>query len=152
ATDAHGCTGTETYSITTTWAPGLSIVVQPSNVVAGVAIAPGVRAHVADDLGTSLPGAAISLGLVGSGVLAGGGAIASDADGVAGFLGLSVDLAGSKQLTASSGTLASVTSTAFAVSPAAAASLAFTVQPSNVVAGVAVAPAVQIKVADAFGN
>src|SRR5204863_421035 len=80
------------------------------------------------------------------------GAVVSDASGIASYLSLSINLAGSKQLTASSGALPSATSTAFTVSPAAPASLAFTVQPSNVVAGVAIAPAVQAKVADAFGD
>src|SRR5206468_1040247 len=81
-----------------------------------------------------------------------GGAVASDANGLATFPALSVNLVGSKQLTASSGALPTATSAAFTVSPAAAAALAFTVAPSNVVAGVAIAPGVQVKVSDAFGN
>src|SRR5206468_3354467 len=91
----------------------------------------------------------VSLALVGTGTLTGGGAAMSDASGNASFAGLSINLAGSKQLTAASGTLSSVTSTAFIVSPAAAASLGFTIQPTNVVAGVAIAPAVLVRVAAA---
>src|SRR5262249_17925363 len=94
----------------------------------------------------------VSLALVGTGTLAGGGAVVSDAGGIAGFAGLSVDLAGTKQLTASSGTLPGATSAAFTVARAAAASRAGGVQRAKGVAGVATAPAVQVKVLDAFGN
>src|SRR6185295_4114551 len=48
--------------------------------------------------------------------------------------------------------LTSATSAAFNISPAAANKLAFTVQPTNATAGVAIAPAVQVTVQDAFGN
>src|SRR5262249_4851539 len=56
------------------------------------------------------------------------------------------------QLTAASGALPTVTSAAFTVSPAAPASLAFTVQPSPALVNATIAPAVKVAVADAFGN
>src|SRR5206468_2434066 len=140
------------FTVSPAAAASLAFTVQPSSVVAGVAIAPAVQVKVSDAFGNIGRASCGSLALVGTGTLSGGGAVVSNASGNASFAGLSINLVGSKQLTASSGTLPSVTSTAFTVSPAAAASLAFTVQPSNVVAGVAIAPAVQVKVSDAFGN
>src|SRR5205807_9346199 len=47
-------------------------------------------------------------------------------------------------LTASAGGFAPVTSTAFDITPGTATQLAFTVQPSNTVAGAAISPAVQV--------
>ncbi|MBE7454167.1 MAG: hypothetical protein HS111_36560 [Kofleriaceae bacterium] len=50
------------------------------------------------------------------------------------------------------GGLAGATSVTFSVTPAAAAALVFTVQPSTTVAGAAIAPAVQVTARDAFSN
>src|SRR5207244_3101722 len=55
-------------------------------------------------------------------------------------------------LTASAGGFAPVTSTAFDITPGTATQLAFTVQPSNTVAGAAISPAVQITALDPAGN
>src|SRR5262249_42245063 len=107
---------------------------------------------VADAFGNAVPGQLVSLALVGTGTLTGGGATATSASGVATFAGLSVNLVGSKQLTAASGALPTVTSAAFTVSPAAPASLAFTVQPAPALVNATIAPAVKVAVADVFGN
>src|SRR5213079_1829769 len=120
--------------------------VQPGDVVAGVAIAPAVQVKVADAFGNAVPGAAVSLALVGTGTLTGGAATATDAHGLASFSGLSVDLVGAKTLSASSGSLTPATSGAFTVSPAAAAAMSFVVQPSAVVAGATMATPVKVKV------
>src|SRR5207245_5943050 len=48
--------------------------------------------------------------------------------------------------------LAPVTSTAFDIIPGTTTQLAFTVQPSNTVAGAAISPAVQVSALDAAGN
>src|SRR5437870_1953867 len=50
------------------------------------------------------------------------------------------------------GSLTNPSAYAFTVDPAAAAALAYQVQPTDVTAGVAIAPAVKVKVTDAFGN
>src|SRR5205807_6727307 len=63
----------------------------------------------------------------------------------------STDLTG-YTLTASAGGFAPVTSTAFDITPGTATQLAFTVQPSNTVAGAAISPAVQVTALDAAGN
>src|SRR5256886_17286420 len=55
-------------------------------------------------------------------------------------------------LTASASGFAPVTSTAFDIIPGTATQLAFTVQPSNTVAGAAISPAVQVTALDPAGN
>src|SRR2546430_2145892 len=55
-------------------------------------------------------------------------------------------------LTASASGLAPATSTAFDIIPGTATQLAFTVQPSTTVAGVAISPAVQVTALDAAGQ
>src|SRR5439155_819056 len=82
-----------------------------------------------------------------------GTATVSAVSGVATFSTLSIDKSGTGYtFTAASGALTGATSAAFTISPAAASKLAFTVQPTNATAGVAIAPAVQVTVQDAFGN
>ncbi len=140
------------FTVSSAAAATLAFEVQPSSITAGATIAPAVQVKVTDAFGNGVPTELVSLSLVGTGTLTGGGAVATDAAGVATFAGLSVDLVGSKQLTATSGALTPPTSAAFTVSAAAAAALTFDVQPSNVVAGATITPAVQVKVADSFGN
>src|SRR5437763_13752811 len=73
--------------------------------------------------------------------------------GVATFSTLSVDKSGTGYtLSATAGSLSGTTSAAFAVTPGAAAQLAFTTQPSSTPAGAAITPAVQVTARDALGN
>ncbi len=130
----------------------LAFDVEPSNAVAGVAISPAVRARVTDSFGNPVASELVSMSLSGGGTLSGTLSQSTDGSGIATFPDLSVDLAGTKQLHAASGSLGPVPSASFDLSPAAAANLAFDVQPSNTVAGVAIAPAVRAKVTDSFGN
>src|SRR6185295_3799165 len=86
------------------------------------------------------------------GTLSGTATVAAVA-GIATFTTLSVDKVGTGYTrTAASAPLTGTTSAAFNISPAAAAKLAFTVQPTNAVAGVAISPPVQVTVRDAFDN
>src|SRR3989475_1145310 len=55
-------------------------------------------------------------------------------------------------LTASAGGFTPVTSTAFDIIPGTTTQLAFTVQPSNTVAGAAISPAVQVTALDPAGD
>src|SRR5581483_420525 len=48
--------------------------------------------------------------------------------------------------------LAPATSNTLAVTPAAAAQLAFTAQPSNTTAGTSITPPVQVSIEDSYGN
>lgn len=89
---------------------------------------------------------------VGGGVLGGVRTVAAVA-GVAVFTGLTIDRAGSGYtLAASASGLSGATSDAFDITPAAALSLAFVVQPPSVAVNAILAPAVQVEARDAFGN
>ena len=73
--------------------------------------------------------------------------------GVDTFAGCAINLAGSGYtLTATSGVLTSTISTPINVSVGVEAKLAFLQQPTNAVAGVAIAPAITVQVEDAGGN
>jgi adhesin/invasin len=73
-------------------------------------------------------------------------------DGVATFAGLSVEVAGSYALVATSGGVTSQPSAAFDVVPAAAARLAFSQSPAGATAGELLAPAAIVRIEDGFGN
>ena len=69
------------------------------------------------------------------------------------FPGLSINRTGiGYTLAANGGGLTQGTSTAFNITPGTASALAFTIQPTPVLAGAAIAPAVQVEVRDALGN
>ena len=91
---------------------------------------------------------------LGSRTFASGGSTVTVAavNGIATFSNLAIDAAGSYTMTASDGALAVVTSSNFAVTPAAATALAFTQQPSDTTAGAMVVPPVTVAVEDQFGN
>ena len=140
-----------TFSVSPAAASSLAFMTQPSDVLAGVPVAPEVAVMAQDVFGNGVPGQAITLALDGTGTLTGGATTLTDALGTATFGAVSIDLVGRKTLTASSDLL-TATSHTFTVSPAAAASLTFTTQPSAVVAGEPILPAVQVIGHDAFGN
>src|SRR5439155_1596842 len=75
-------------------------------------------------------------------------------NGVASFATLSIDKSGSYWLTATAPAtgLSGGTSNDFSIAAGAATQLAFTVQPSNAVAGRTISPAVQVSARDAQGN
>src|SRR5439155_1614930 len=141
------------FVISSAAASQLVFVQQPSDATAGVAIAPVASVWVTDAFGNNVSGASVTVTLTtGSGVLSGTTTQTSDGSGGATFADLSVDLSGSKKLTASSGTLTSVESSGFNITAAAASQLAFVQQPSDAAAGVAIAPAVTVRAEDSFGN
>lgn len=148
---------TQVVTINPGAATKLAFLAQPSNVVAGASISPAVQVVAQDAWGntaTSFTGSiTLALGAnPGSGTLS-GTLTATASAGVATFSNLSINKAASGYtLVASSGTLTPATSNLFNVTAAAAARLAFTVQPSNAAATVAISPAVQVAVQDAFGN
>lgn len=132
---------------------------QPSNATAGVAIAPAVTV-TAQDLGgnpsTGFSGSitvTITGGTGAAGATLSGTTTATAAAGIALFSTLSVDKSGAGYtLSAASSGLTTGTSAAFAISAGPAAQLAFTVQPSTTVAGIAINPSVKVTAQDAFGN
>src|SRR5207248_469781 len=73
--------------------------------------------------------------------------------GVAAFSTLSLNKAASGYTFSASATgLTGATSASFSISPAAAAALVFSTQPSSATAGVAISPVVGVTAQDSFGN
>ncbi len=150
------------FNITPGTATKVAFTVQPTSQTAGVAIAPAIQVTAQDSLGntdTAFAGSitlAITAATGTSGAnLTGGGATAVTAHtGIATFAGVSIDSAGANYTLSATGTgaLTGAPSTAFNIRPGAATQLAFTVQPSNQVAGIALAPAVKVTARDALGN
>jgi uncharacterized repeat protein (TIGR01451 family) len=158
AASSSGLTGTtsSTFDITAAAAAKLAFLQQPSNTVAGVAISPAVTVRVLDafdNLTSSTADVTVAIGTnPSSGTLSGTATVAA-VSGVATFSNLSIDKAGTGYTLSASGTdLTGATSSAFDITAAAAAKLAFSQQPSNTVAGVAISPAVTVRILDAFDN
>src|SRR5437773_555636 len=130
---------------------------EPGTTVANHQISPAVKVRALDAFGnvaTGFTGAVtVALGSnAGGSTLSGTTAVAA-AGGVATFFDLSVNKTGTGYtLTASASGVTSVTSTPFDIIPGTANQLAFTVQPSNTVAGAAISPAVQVTALDPGGN
>jgi uncharacterized protein (TIGR03382 family) len=135
----------------------LFFTVQPSTTVSGAAISPAVQVTVRDSLGnvaTSFTGN-VSVAIFanpGNATLSGTATVAAVA-GIASFSTLSLDKVGSGYTLIATGTgLQSTISTTFNITPANAATLHFTVQPGDVVAGVAHVPSIQVTARDPAGN
>jgi len=145
------------FNITAASATQLVFGTDPATTVAGHQISPAVKIRALDAFGNVATGFAgqigIALGANPSGATLAGTTPVAAASGVATFFDLSLNRAGSGYtLIASATGFASVTSTAFDITPGTATQLAFTVQPSNATAGAAIAPAVQVTALDAAGN
>ncbi len=119
----------------------------PSNVTAGNSFGTVVR--VLDQNGNAVAGTVVTLGISAE-TLRGNLTPTTDSSGQAVFTGLTETVAGSYTLTGSVASLDSVSSSAFQVTPAAAAGLAFSPGLSSVSAGSSFRPVVQL--VDAFGN
>lgn len=136
----------------------LAFTVQPSNVVAGVVMAPAVKAAVLDALGNVCltSSAQVSLSFAtnpGASALTGGAAITAVA-GVATFAGLSLNKTGTGyRLNVNSTGLTTAASNTFNVTAGVASKLAFTVQPAaSTASGVSISPAIKVAVQDALSN
>src|SRR5437016_2959244 len=130
---------------------------QPGTTVANRLIAPAVKVRALDALGNLVPSftgsVTIALGNNPGGATLSGTTPVSAASGVATFFDLSLNKTGTGYtLTASASGLGPVTSIAFDITPGTASQLAFSVQPSNTVAGAAISPAVQVSALDPAGN
>jgi len=145
------------FSITPGPASALVFSVQPTDVSAATAISPAVRVSVQDASGNTVTASTASITLAigtnpGGGTLS-GTTVVNAVSGVATFPDLSIDKTGTGYaLTAASGTLTGAASAEFSVTPGAPSALAFTVQPTEVTAGAAISPAVEVTVRDASGN
>src|SRR5438132_1636521 len=144
------------FNITPGAATQLVFGTQPSTTVANRQISPAVKVRALDAFGNVATGfsdaVAIALGSNPGGSTLSGTTPVAAVSGVATFF-VSLNKAGTGYtLTASASGFAPATSTAFDIIPGTATQLAFTVQPSTTVAGVAISPAVQVTALDAAGN
>src|SRR5207253_1084395 len=144
------------FSITVGALAQLVFTVQPTNVVAGATIAPAVQVTGQDAQGNTVTAfsgnVTVAIGSnTGGGTLAGTTTVAA-VSGVATFPGLSINKVGSAYTLTAGAAGLTQTSAAFNVTPGAATQLAFTVPPSNTIAGAAITPAVQVTAQDAQGN
>jgi hypothetical protein len=124
----------------------------PTTIAASSGATPSTITVTARDAsGNPVSGAAIVLSATGTGNTITQPAGPTGANGVAtGTLWSTV--AGLKTVSATANGVAITQTAAVTVTPAPAATLAFTVQPSNTTAGGTVTPAVQVEIRDQFGN
>jgi hypothetical protein len=145
------------FNVTPGVATQLAFTVQPTNTAAAASITPNVQVSIEDAQGNVVTSATSAV-TVAIGTNPGGGTLAGTlaqnaVAGVATFPGLSINKAGTGYtLKAASGVLTGATSGLFNVTAGTATQLAFTVQPSNVVAGASITPSVQVSIEDAQGN
>src|SRR5207302_123914 len=128
------------FDITAGVATQLVFGTQPSTTVANHLITPAVKVRALDALGNLVPSftgsVTVALGTNPGGSTLSGTTIVAAVNGVATFVDLSLNKTGTVYtLTASVSGFTSATSTAFDIIPGTATRLAFTVQPSNTVAG-----------------
>jgi hypothetical protein len=135
----------------------LSMVTQPSPTAqSGVTFAQQPVVQIQDGSGNPVGQAGVTVTAAlasGGGTLGGTVTATTDASGTATFTDLSIGgTEGTRTLSFSASGLAGATSNNISVTAGPAAVLAFTVQPSNVVASAPITPAVQVSIQDAFGN
>jgi hypothetical protein len=162
ATDSSGCIGTQNYvlKINEGVATKLVFTTQPSGGQGGSVWAQQPVVAVEDAAGNLVTPSSASITLAitgGTGTASATLTCTTDplaaSSGVAKFAGCQIDRSGNGYtLTATATGLPSATSAAFNVTAGPPAKLAFTVQPSNVIVGASVTPAVQVAIEDAEGN
>ncbi len=145
------------FNIAVGAASKLVFTAQPTSVTAGSSISPAVTVNVEDSQGnvvtTATNSITVAIGTNPSAGTLGGTLTVAAVNGVASFSTLIINNAGTGYtLSASAGGLTGATSTAFNVNAGAASKIAFTVQPSNVIPGNSISPAVVVSVEDALGN
>ncbi|MGA2229839.1 MAG: hypothetical protein ABSH22_02845 [Tepidisphaeraceae bacterium] len=142
------------FSVIAAAPAGMDFVQEPSPVVAGQDIKPAISVAVADAFGNPVTGANVRLSIASgpAGAILAGTLHALTQNGVATFSDISLAQAGTYKLDARRGSLALATSSAFSVNPGAATQLGFVVEPASSVAGLPLAPPVEVDVEDSFGN
>ncbi len=126
----------------------------PATGSAGIALSPPIMVSAEDQFNnifTADSSSTVTLTLSGGAFVGGGTTVTAQmTSGVATFSNLLISAAGTYTLTATDGLLTSATSSPFTI--AASTRLAFTQQPTQTVAGVAVRPAVTAAVENSAGN
>ena len=129
-----------------------SLSVAPASISASSgSSAATITVTVHDGFGNAVSGAPVVLSATGTGNTLVQPAALTDANGVA-TATLSSTMVESKTVTATAGGVALPQSAVVTVTPAAAATLVFTVQPGGGAAGAIIAPPIQVSARDAFGN
>jgi hypothetical protein len=128
--------------------------VQPSDVTAGVADSPSIVVDIEDQFGNIVTSdsSSVTIAVATGPGLPTGTLTATASSGVATFSNVILDTTGNYTLTTSDGSLTSATSNSFAVTPAAAVTLVYGIQPSNAITGAANSPSIVVDVEDQFGN
>nr|MBA4150764.1 VCBS repeat-containing protein [Verrucomicrobiota bacterium] len=142
------------FTISAGAAAQLAFVQQPTDAASGVTIAPAVTVQLQDTYGNNVSSAGVDIVMAkssGTGTLSGTATIATDANGLATFNDLSIELIGTKELTASSAGLTDAVSDPFTITAGAATQLIYISQPNDVVAGANFGP-VTLQLADQYGN
>lgn len=145
------------FDITPAAASKLEFIVQPTSAVAGAAISAAVQVSILDAQDNLVTSATDNIVLAiannpGSATLGGTLTVAATG-GVATFSNITLNKVGTGYtLTAAATGLTGATSASFAITPAAASKLAFSVEPSDAAAGAAVNPAVKVRILDAQDN
>ena len=142
------------FTLTTGTPNKLGFVVQPGPVAVGGSFSPSVQVAVQDAGGNTVTTATNQIGLAGTGVSLAGTTLLTPVNGVATFSGVTVSgTAGSgKSLRATSSGITLADSSAFVLSPGAAATLSFSQQPSNVQKFLNFNPPVRVAFLDSSGN
>jgi hypothetical protein len=134
----------------------LAFVQQPTNAVAGAAIAPSVTVQLQDAANSPVAQAGTSITLAkvsGTGTLNGTATQTTNASGLATFAGLSVNLIGTKTLSASSTGLTGATSNPFVISAGAATSLTISGgSPQHTPVSTPFAAPLRVTATDGLGN
>ena len=140
------------FNIVTSGPANITFSQGPSNAVAGVANSPAIVVTVTDGIGNPIVGDTVNLAVAsGPGTLTVTNGQTTDASGNATFGDAVITVAGSYTLSATeSGASLSTTSGTFVISPA-AARLAFTTPPTDVVQG-STLNAIVVTKQDTFGN
>ena len=154
ATDGTDNSASATLAVAPAVVSSVAFVQQPTNVVAGQDIAPAIVVQAKDQYGNVISGDMVTLAIESypSGTLFSTFMVTTDSSGNATFSGISLPTAGTYIAVATDGAVSSGNSGTFAVSPAAASTLVFAQQPSNVIVGAPISPSVVVDVEDQFGN
>ena len=153
STGLSGATS-NTFNITAGAAASLSFSTQPTNAIAGATIP--VTAHVQDAAGNPISGDNVTLAIAsntgGSTLTVTANPVATNASGNAVFNGVSLNKVGSYTLRVTEASASGLTtvSNSFTISAGPPASIAFSTQPTNAVAGATIA--VSAHVQDSNGN
>jgi hypothetical protein len=145
-----------TLTVTPAAAAKLVFAAQPATATAGAAFSPAYAVDVQDVYGNlvTTDGSTVTLAVASgpAGAALAGTTTAKVVNGVATFPGLSASKVGAYTVKATDGTLAFVTSSVLTVTPAAAAKLVITTEPTTSTAGKVFPQAITVQVEDAFGN